>query len=819
MQAEVHDQDNENGNYRGATKFMPVAAAKAARRNAKTMITVDTLNAMTRQAHVSKPTLSSPGQRTEDVKRLWRPRSWCLLLSLVLPPILWVQAVAAPTITITNLPLYATGGFMHGTVTGVDFSQYQVASFLYVPGLGWYRKPYDNAPTVPINPDGTWSANVNTGGLDSLATIYGAWLVPTGYIVPPSPPGNYRVPAELDMFPLDIKERYGPIIQFANRTWAVKDAPAPVGPQANYFSPLASDVWADAAGLHLSIHQHADGIWWATEVTLLGNRLGYGTYWYQTNSRTDLLDVNVTFGGGFDFDDFGDEASPDGSHNREIDIGEDSRWGIPTDPNTQNVKQPFDYPPANGANRHRFNLPDLSSDPALTRIVIWRSDSIRFITLKGHYTPDNYPPQAVVNEYIYTHDPAAGRYVPMPGRERLHFNLWLNKIVNPIAPTDGQPVGVIIKDFGFTPPPTTTSVASSANPSVFGASVTFTATVTGSAPTGTVAFTDGGSSIAGCSAVALSGGGNTPTAACSSSSLSVGIHNIVAMYGGDANNAGSNSAPLSQVVNSNGGTSVNVALASAGAVAFASSTFSASFPVSAINNGDRAGLNFGAGGVWKDATANAFPDWVEIDFSSAQTIDRVIVYSLQDNYTNPVDPSDTLTFTQRGLTAFDIQAWNGTAWVTVGSVSANKLIKRTVSFTATTTSKIRVLIKAAHGGKSAYSFVTEVEAWTAGSTPPPPPGTTLVSSLNPAKVNQSVTFAATVTGTNPSGSVAFTRNGGAIAGCTAVPLTGSGNSRTASCTTSFATTGTYSIVASYSGDANNAATSSTALSEVVKATK
>ena len=40
--------------------------------------------------------------------------------------------------------------------------------------------------------------------------------------------------------------------------------------------------------------------------------------------------------------------------------------------------------------------------------------------------------------------------------------------------------------------PTTTTLSSSANPSVVGTSVTFTATVTGAAPTGTVAFTDGG---------------------------------------------------------------------------------------------------------------------------------------------------------------------------------------------------------------------------------------------------------------------------------------------------------------------------------------
>ena len=54
-----------------------------------------------------------------------------------------------------------------------------------------------------------------------------------------------------------------------------------------------------------------------------------------------------------------------------------------------------------------------------------------------------------------------------------------------------------------------------------------------------------------------------------------------------------------------------------------------------------------------------------------------------------------------------------------------------------------------------------------------------------------------------------------LAGCTGLALTGSGNTRTATCTTSSLAAGTHSLVANYSGDAGNAASNSTALAQVV----
>jgi Big-like domain-containing protein/PQQ enzyme-like repeat protein/putative pyrroloquinoline-quinone-binding quinoprotein len=104
----------------------------------------------------------------------------------------------------------------------------------------------------------------------------------------------------------------------------------------------------------------------------------------------------------------------------------------------------------------------------------------------------------------------------------------------------------------FSPPqgptPTTSVLSSNPNPADAGASVTFTATVTGSNPTGSVNFRDAGASITGCAAVTISGTGNVRSATCSTSTLATGNHPIVADYSGDAANAASSSSPLSQVI-------------------------------------------------------------------------------------------------------------------------------------------------------------------------------------------------------------------------------------------------------------------------------
>ncbi len=94
--------------------------------------------------------------------------------------------------------------------------------------------------------------------------------------------------------------------------------------------------------------------------------------------------------------------------------------------------------------------------------------------------------------------------------------------------------------------PTTTTLGASPNPTVYGQSVTLTATVapvsgTGT-PTGTVTFKDGATTL-GSSPL------NTGSATFPTSSLAVGSHSITAAYSGDAAFGGSTSSPSTQNVN------------------------------------------------------------------------------------------------------------------------------------------------------------------------------------------------------------------------------------------------------------------------------
>jgi hypothetical protein len=157
---------------------------------------------------------------------------------------------------------------------------------------------------------------------------------------------------------------------------------------------------------------------------------------------------------------------------------------------------------------------------------------------------------------------------------------------------------------------TSDTLASSANPSFDGQSVTFTATVasgTSTMPTGSVKFGDG-NTVIGASTLNASG-----IATFTISTLAVGTHNITAAYSGDSNFSPANSAALSQVVQqSNSGTvltsSLNPSAASQTVLFTATVTSSAAVAptgnVRFMDGATQIGVaNLSAGGVATFSTA------------------------------------------------------------------------------------------------------------------------------------------------------------------------------------------------------------------------
>lgn len=163
--------------------------------------------------------------------------------------------------------------------------------------------------------------------------------------------------------------------------------------------------------------------------------------------------------------------------------------------------------------------------------------------------------------------------------------------------------------------------------------------------------------------------------------------------------------------------SINCALAANGAFASSSTDNGAGYEASHAVNGDRTG----ATGYWQDGTATVFPDTLQVAFSQRQTINKVVVYSVQDSG-GTVEPDDVLQFTQLGVTDFDVLTSNdnGATWTTQASITGNALVKRTVTFAAVAAQMVQIVVNAT-AASDGYSRIVEVEAFTQ------PPGTTLDS--------------------------------------------------------------------------------------------
>ncbi|MBD3176235.1 MAG: hypothetical protein GF320_13740 [Armatimonadia bacterium] len=338
-------------------------------------------------------------------------------------------SLAQPAIEVTRVPEWGTAGPLEGRVDGVEPAEAAVATFINADGA-WWMKPTRAAPLMPLRPDGTFSVNIVTGGVDRLATHVTLLLMPRGAEVP-DVLGDPELPQELldaALARLDI-DRSPRALEFSGQTWLVKPAElVEWGPGPNWFSDDDASVWVDEAGLHLTIREE-DGRWLCSEV-ICQEPLGLGTYRFVTESVADDLPLNA-IAGIFTWDDY----APD-QHFREIDI-ELGRWGEPNGDFAQYVVQPWDRP----GNRHRFSyeVPELVS-----HMIEWTSGAIIWRTWRGDAPSPT--PEPLLHEWAYSGDDLPAE----PGRAQLRMNLWL---IDGEPPASGRGVEMVVREFDFQPLP------------------------------------------------------------------------------------------------------------------------------------------------------------------------------------------------------------------------------------------------------------------------------------------------------------------------------------------------------------------------------
>ena len=395
----------------------------------------------------------------------------------------------------------------------------------------------------------------------------------------------------------------------------------------------------------------------------------------------------------------------------------------------------------------------------------------------------------------------------------------------------------------------TTTLTASTNPTVWGQSVTFTATITpvAPAPTGAVTFQDGGINIATCVARAVA----ARVATCTTSTLAIASHTVTAVYSGDATYAGSTSAAVVQVVNK--GTTTSVVTSSANpSVSGQAVTYTTTVTATPPASGTRTGtVNFQDGGVTivgcgAKAVAAAGTATCAIAYAGPGVHSVTGVYSGDTNFltstsavltqtvgqgnttsvvtssANPSASGQTVTYT---TTVTATAPASGTRTGTVNFQDAGVTIAgcgaKAVAVAGTATCAVTYAGPGSHPITDLYSgdvnFVASSSAVLTQTVNQGNTGTAVASSLNPSSTGASVTLTATVTATAPAsgtrtGSVNFQDAGITITGCGAQAVAVAG---TATCATSALSVGSHAITVVYSGDANFATSTSATLTQTV----
>jgi hypothetical protein len=395
-------------------------------------------------------------------------------------------------------------------------------------------------------------------------------------------------------------------------------------------------------------------------------------------------------------------------------------------------------------------------------------------------------------------------------------------------------------------PATTATVASSQNPASYNQPVAFTATLTSSnaAPTGSVTFMDGSTTIG--SGTLASAGGLSSTATLITPALPVGTDSITVVYAATPNFGGSTSSALSQIVNPDSATatvasSLNpsssnqpVTLTATLSGSYAAPTGSVTF-MDGANAIGTATLTPG-GGLSSSATltTSTLPtgtDPITVvyaatqDFAAATSavFSQVVnpATSTTATVTSSVNPagagqSVTLTATLVGLFAAptgSVTFMEGSTVIGSGTLTATGSLNSAATLVTSAlpvgTNPITAIYAATANFGAATSATFNQVVNLAGTT------ATVAASLGPSLYGQAVTFTATLSSSNaaPTGSVTFMDGTTAIGTATLIP--GSGLSSTAILTTSALPVGNDPITVVYAATANFGAATSAAFNEIV----
>jgi hypothetical protein len=128
----------------------------------------------------------------------------------------------------------------------------------------------------------------------------------------------------------------------------------------------------------------------------------------------------------------------------------------------------------------------------------------------------------------------------------------------------------------------------------------------------------------------------------------------------------------------------------------------AGYPVCGAVDGDTNSDHWATTTGWNDGTSGAWPDWFELDWSNAQTIGRVDMFTLN---------STKYPAAKYGLKDYDVQVLAGDQWTTVAAVRGNSAGEINTTFTPVQTTGLRVLTQAGNGADD-YSRIVELEAFS-----------------------------------------------------------------------------------------------------------